>query len=134
VPSGEAKSSILGAIVRAKKRIPLAVALRVIGLSSSRYHAWLRLEQSCSLDDRTSCPRTVPGQLTRQEISTVQQMATAMEFRHMPICVLALYAQGHDRRLSGTVASAQVAHPSRMPGPGVSGAHAAEPLTIAEPG
>jgi hypothetical protein len=93
VPSGEAKSTILGAIDRAKKRIPVTVALRVLGLSASRYHAWLRLDHSCSLDDRRSCPRTVPSQLTHQEIATVHDMATAMEFRHMPIRVLALYAQ-----------------------------------------
>jgi transposase InsO family protein len=93
VPSGEAKSAILAAIGRAKKRIPLAVALRVLGLSRSRYHAWLRLEQSCRLDDRSSCPHAVPTQLTRQEVATVQQMATAMEYRHMPIRALALYAQ-----------------------------------------
>jgi len=92
VPSGEAKSSILGAIKRAKRHIPLAVALRVLGLSASRYHSWLRLEQACSLDDRSSCPRTIPSQLTHQEIATVHDMATAMEFRHMPIRVLALYA------------------------------------------
>jgi putative transposase len=93
VPSGEAKSSILGAIERAKQRVPVTVALRVLGLSASRYQSWLRLEQSCSLDDRSSCPRTVPSQLTHQEIATVHDMATAMEFRHMPIRVLALYAQ-----------------------------------------
>jgi putative transposase len=93
VPTGEAKSSVLDAIARAKKRIPLAVALRVIGLSASRYHAWLRLAQACSLDDRSSCPRTVPTQLTRQEIAAVHDMATARAFRHMPIRVLALYAQ-----------------------------------------
>ena len=93
VPSGEAKSAILAAIGRAKKRIPLAVALRVLGLSRSRYHAWLRLEQSCRLDDRSSCPHAVPTQLARHEMATVQQMATAMEYRHMPIRALALYAQ-----------------------------------------
>ena len=93
VPFGEAKSSILAAIGRAKKRIPLAVALRVLGLTRSRYYAWLRLEQDCRLDDRSSCPHTVPTQLTRQEVATVQQMATAMEYRHLPIPVLAWYAQ-----------------------------------------
>ena len=101
VPSGESKSSILGAIERAKQRVPLAVALRVLGLSASRYHAWLRLDQSCSLDDRSSCPRTVPTQLTRQEISTVHDMAIAMEFRHMPIRVLALYASAHRQGVRG---------------------------------
>jgi hypothetical protein len=79
-PSAEAKSSILGAIERAKKRIPLAIALRVLGLSASRYHAWLRLEQSCRLDDRSSCPRTIPNQLTPQEVATIQQMVTAVSF------------------------------------------------------
>ena len=93
VPSGEAKSSILVAIKRARKRIPLAVALRVIGLSASRYHAWLRLEQSCGLDDRTSCPRTIPNQLTSQEIASIQQMVTADEYRHLPLRPLALLAQ-----------------------------------------
>jgi putative transposase len=68
VSSGEAKSTILGAIVRANKRLPVTVVLRVLGLSASRYHAWFRLEQSCSLDDRSSCPRAVPSQLTRQEV------------------------------------------------------------------
>ena len=93
VPSGEAKSTILGAIERAKQRIPLTVVLRVLGLSASRYHAWHRLDQACSLDDRSSCPRTMPSQLTAQEVATAHDLATAMEYRHMPIRVLALYAQ-----------------------------------------
>jgi putative transposase len=102
VPSGEAKSTILGAIERAKRRVPLAVALRVLGLSASRYHAWLRLDQSCSLDDRSSCPRTVPTQLTRQEVATIHQMVTADEYRHIPLGSLALLAQ----RLGKVFASA----------------------------
>jgi len=93
VPSGEAKSSVLAAIEQAKKRVPLAVALRVIGLSASRYHAWLRLDQSCTLDDRSSCPRTIPTQLTSHEISAIQKMVTAEEYRHIPLGSLALLAQ-----------------------------------------
>jgi putative transposase len=65
----------------------------VLGLSASRCHAWLRLEQACSLDDRTSCPRTIPNQLTSRERASIRQMATAMEYRHMPIRALALYAR-----------------------------------------
>jgi putative transposase len=80
VPSGEAKSRVLAAVERAKNRIPLATALRVLGLSASRYHAWRRVEQSCSLDDRSSCPRTNPSQLNSRERATIQQMATAMEY------------------------------------------------------
>lgn len=93
VPSGETKSSILAAIDRAKGNMPVGVALRVLGLSVSRYHTWRRLEQACNLEDRSSCPRTFPNQLTRQEIATIQQMATSMDHRHMPNRALALYAQ-----------------------------------------
>jgi putative transposase len=93
VPSGETKSSILAAVERAKKRIPVTVALRVLGLSASRYHTWRQLGRACSLEDRSSCPRTVPGQLTRQEIAIVHDMATALSYRHMPIRALALHAQ-----------------------------------------
>ena len=108
VPSGEHKSCILAAIELAKQRIQLPVALRVLGLSASRYHAWLRLEQACRLDDRSSCPHTVPTQLTRQEVATVQQMATAMEYRHMPIRVLALYAQRTGRVFAAPVTWARL--------------------------
>lgn len=65
------------------------------------YHAWLRLDQACSLDDRSSCPRTVPIQLTPQEIATAYDMATAMELRHMPIRALALYASAHRQGVRG---------------------------------
>ena len=102
VPSGEAKSCVLGAIERAKNRIALAVALRALGLSASRYHAWLRLDRACSLDDRTSCPRTIPGQLTRREVATIQPMVTAEAYRHIPLGSLALLAQ----RLGTVFASA----------------------------
>jgi putative transposase len=102
VPSGEAKSSILVAVERAKTRVPLAVALRVLGLSASRYHAWLRLEQSCGLDDRSSCPHRIPSQLTAQEVASIQQMVTAEEYRHIPLGSLALLAQ----RLGKVFASA----------------------------
>ena len=68
VPAGEAKARIISAVERARRRVPLCVALRSIGLSASRYHAWVRLEESCELEDRTSCPRTIPGQLTAREV------------------------------------------------------------------
>jgi putative transposase len=93
VPTSEAKAAILSAVARAKQAVPLTVALRVLGLSPARYHAWRRLEQVCSLEDRTSCPRTVPTQLTAQEIATIHEMVTSEDYRHMPIGALALFAQ-----------------------------------------
>ena len=93
VPDGNAKRSILSAIANAQKAIPLAVALRVLRLSPSRYHAWRRLDDDCPLDDRPSCPRSTPAQLTAGEISTIGKMVTDESFRHMPLRALALHAQ-----------------------------------------
>jgi hypothetical protein len=31
------------------------VALRILGLSSSRYHSWTR-DENCALEDASSCP------------------------------------------------------------------------------
>jgi len=92
VPASETKATILSAIARAKRTDSLAIALRVLGLSASRYHAWRRLNQVCALGDRSSCPRTVPTQLTADETSAIREMVTSEEYRHMPIGTLALYA------------------------------------------
>ena len=41
VPVAEEKRCILAAIERARKVMPLASALRVLGLSANRYHDWV---------------------------------------------------------------------------------------------
>ena len=38
------------------------------------------------LDDRSSCPRSHPTQLTPTEVSTIKHMVMATEYRHMPPC------------------------------------------------
>jgi putative transposase len=93
VSDGATKRSILGAVAHAKMAIPLAVALRVLRLSPGRYHAWNDLEQHCPLDDRSSCPRTLPSQLTAKEISDMRDMVVSQDHRHMSIRSLALRAQ-----------------------------------------
>src|SRR5664279_4424150 len=93
LPDGAAKRSILDAVAHATKAIPLAVALRVLRLSPARYHEWNKRPQDCSLDDRTSCPRTSPTQLTDKEISDIKDMVVSQEHRHMSIHSLALRAQ-----------------------------------------
>jgi putative transposase len=93
LPSGSAKGTLLRAVARAVQVIPLSVALRLVGLSASRYHAWRRLEQACSLDDRTSCPHSSPTQLTVEEVRVIHDMVTAEQHRHMPVGALAMYAQ-----------------------------------------
>ena len=64
--------------------LPLKSALRLVRLSPARYHAWKRAEKRCDLDDRSSCPRSHPTQLTPAEVSTIKEMVTASEYRHMP--------------------------------------------------
>jgi putative transposase len=93
IPDGAAKAKILAAIARARTTLQLAVVLRVLGLSPSRYHAWNRLERVCQLDDRSSCPRTTPSQLTAEEVRTMHDLATSGSYRHMSIRGLALHAQ-----------------------------------------
>jgi hypothetical protein len=93
LPDGKAKSAVLCAVAAAKKVMPTAVALRVLGLSASRFHTWRKLAQACPLEDRTSCPNTSPTQLTAAEVSVIGDMVTDPDHRHMPLRTLALYAQ-----------------------------------------
>jgi hypothetical protein len=73
-PQGTAKRMLLRTIGRSSCVLPLNVALRVIGLSHSRYHLW-KQEQECDLDDFPSCPRRSSQQLTLTEVSTIKEMA-----------------------------------------------------------
>jgi len=63
LPEGNNKRSLLRAIKRSRSALSLRALLRVVRLSPVRYHAWSR-EDACALDDRSSCPRSSPQQLT----------------------------------------------------------------------
>jgi transposase InsO family protein len=93
LPAGEDKAGILRAVSSAEAFLPLAIILRILRLESGRYHAWRRAENACELADRSSCPRTSPGQLTAGEVATIKDMVLAPEHRHMPLGTLARYAQ-----------------------------------------
>ncbi len=93
LPEGAAKAKILRAIERCKDALPCKAALRVVRLSPARFHAWKKAERECELEDRSSCPRSRPTQLTPKEVSTIKDMVTGLEYRHMPLRTLALYAQ-----------------------------------------
>jgi putative transposase len=93
LPDGARKQALLRAIDAARANIPLAHALRLLGLSKSRYHAWTARQKSCSLDDRPSCPRSRPGRLTFNEITAIGDMVESSDYRHMSIRALALHAQ-----------------------------------------
>ena len=58
LPAGAAKTTVLSAVARARRTLPLSATLRVLRLSPARYHAWQRAERTCQLDDRSSCPRS----------------------------------------------------------------------------
>jgi hypothetical protein len=93
VPDAQNKRLLLGAVERARKTMPLARALRVIGLSASRYYDWVGIRTGCSLTDRSSCPRSRPQRLTYAEVEAIGNMVQSKEHRHMSIRGLALHAQ-----------------------------------------
>jgi putative transposase len=93
VPDAAAKRRLLGAVERARQAMPLSAALRVLRLSSARYHVWVRAEEVCTLDDPPSCPRSMPQRLTYGEVEVIGGMVQSMEHRHMSIRGLALHAQ-----------------------------------------
>jgi hypothetical protein len=93
VPSGEGKTKLLSAIEHTRTSLKLTVVLRLIGLSPSRHHAWTKRQKECVLDDRSSCPRSSPGQVMVLEIRSMHDLATSREHRHMSVRTLALHAQ-----------------------------------------
>ncbi len=93
LPEERQKLRVLRAIDHARKTASLRTVLRVLGLSSARYHAWRRLQEGCALDDQSSCPRTSPQRLTLSEIRTIKQMVTSPNYRHVPAGTLAILAQ-----------------------------------------
>jgi transposase InsO family protein len=92
IPDGTRKQRLLRAIKRARTHLPLRGVLRLIGMSSTRYHVWLG-KQECGLDDRSCCPKSSPQQLTREESSAIRDMVTADEYRHVPTGTLSRLAQ-----------------------------------------
>jgi len=93
VPDAADKRRLLNAVERARKAMPLWAALRVLHLSSSRYHAWVGADNGCALDDRPSCPRSNVQRLTFDEVQAIGDMVQSQEHRHMSIRGLALHAQ-----------------------------------------
>jgi transposase InsO family protein len=87
------KLKLLRAIKHAYITFPLRSVLRVIGLSGSRYHSWVRDSRACKSDDETSCPKSSPSQLTAKEKLKIKQMVTSPDYRHVPTSRLAILAQ-----------------------------------------
>lgn len=103
LPEAANKARVLAAIERARRALPLGATLRVLGLTASRYHAWVRAQQACLLDDRSSCPGTTPSRLTARELLAMKDVALDPAHRHMSIRALALFAQRTGRVLAHPV-------------------------------
>ena len=94
VPAPEDRARLLRAIDRSEGVLSRRLALRIIGLRSSRHGQWKReSEQGCPVDDLSQCPRMHPGQLTPDEVGQMGHMVTAPEYRHVPTSTLAILAQ-----------------------------------------
>ena len=89
----DAMAALLGTIERARKVLQLRSILRILGLSSARYHSWTQPDADCHPADVASCPRRVPNQLTAKDVSTIKGMVTSQEYRHVPTSRLAILAQ-----------------------------------------
>ena len=92
LPVGNDKRFLLRVIDQSRSVFPLRSVLRVVQLSSSRYHHW-KQENECTLDDGPSCPRVCPQQLTAAEVEVIHNLATSQEYRHVSTGTLALLAQ-----------------------------------------
>jgi len=93
LPDSSAKLTLLHAVDRARRVLPLSAVLRVLHLSPSGYHAWVRAEQGCDIEDQPSCPRSTPHRFTPEEVGTMKEMVTSTHYRDMSIRALALHAQ-----------------------------------------
>jgi len=102
LPDGNRKTKLLHAIDKAKPHLPLKSILRILGISSSRYHLWEKGKDCDKLDDQNSCPKMFPNQLTAKEIHEIKELATSEKYRHVSTSVLAVLAQ----RLNRVFASA----------------------------
>jgi transposase InsO family protein len=91
-PEGRNKQRLLREVDRASQIYPLRKVLGMIRLSPSRYHAWVR-KSECGLTDMPSCPKSNPSQLTSNEVSTIREMITGNEYRHVPTTRLSILAQ-----------------------------------------
>lgn len=83
---------MLGAIARADGILGRAVALKLIGLTPSRYREWSKRALLCRLDDASSCPRTIPQRLTLEERHAIRDLVEGVRHRHIAIRSLALLA------------------------------------------
>lgn len=87
------RAVVLRAAERARRVLPASSVFRILGISTSRHAAWTRAEAGCAFDEYVACPRSVPNQLTADEVFTIREMVTDERYRHVPTGRLAILAQ-----------------------------------------
>jgi transposase InsO family protein len=100
------KARLLRAVDRTRGVLGLRRVLSILGLSPSRLSSWRRAAMACELADQPSCPGSSPQRLTPAEVSSMRELVTSPDFRHVPTGRLALLAQ----RLGTVFASATTWH------------------------
>ena len=93
VPRGTDKARLLRAVDRSRGVVRLPRLLKLIGLSPARLAAWRRAALACDLDDRSSCLRSSPHELTPAEVAAIRDLVTSPDYRHVPTGRLAILAQ-----------------------------------------
>lgn len=91
------RAVFLRAAERAEAALPKRAVLRILGVSATRYGVWQRAERGCDVEDKASCLRSAPNQLTAEEIAAIKSMVTDERFRHVPTGRLAVLAQRLDK-------------------------------------
>jgi transposase InsO family protein len=101
LPSSESKTLLIECVNAAAKVLGLSVCLELIGLSKSRFSAWIRRLKECNLTDKPPCPKLIPWALTHQEINTIKNLVTSPEFAHFRISGIMHDARRHELLLAG---------------------------------
>jgi hypothetical protein len=79
LPDGPAKRRILRAVDRARGCLPSRGVLRFLGCRRVGFRRGAN-GTACTLDDRSSCPRSSPHRLTRAEIDAIGDMVTSADY------------------------------------------------------
>jgi len=93
LPTEELKTEILVIVKQALQFLSLRACLELIGLSSARYHHWIRKARKCSLKDLTSCPNSTPTRLTSAEIGIAKELILDPDYSHYSITSLSWFAK-----------------------------------------
>ena len=91
--SVEHKRQLVDTIKKFKQVISLEICLTVIGLSSARFHQWVKNLVSCNLNEIKVCARASLMKMTPTESNKINSLLSDPRFFHFSISSLAIYAK-----------------------------------------